>query len=246
MKPHLVSKALLAAGALSLAASPVALSTAYAQGYGDSYRDNGPPPDYNNGPPPQYYDNGPPPQEYNNGPPAGYDSAGPPPPPPGYQPPPDAALQRDQDERYARYAESWAQANCIRSGGNVAAGAVIGGLFGALVGSAVSGGRGGGTAAGALIGGTSGAAIAANSGGATSPGCPPGYVIRSNAPTFYYQGYGGPYYYAAPGWYRPWVWYDGRWIYRPYPYHSWYYNHYYRGDRWDRDRYHDQWGYDRR
>ena len=250
MKPHMVGKALIAVSALSLAASPIALSTASAQGYGDSYYNdgpNGPPPDYNNGPPPD--DNGPPSDyDYDNGPPPNYDSGGPPAPPPGYQPPPDAAQQREQDEHYGRYAEQWAQDYCVKSGGNVAAGAVIGGLFGALVGSAVGGPyhSGGGAAIGAAIGGTSGAAIAANSGGATSPGCPPGYVVRSDAPAFYYQAYGGPYYYAAPGWYRPWVWYDGRWSYRPYPYHAWDYNHYYRHDRWDHDRGHDRWDYDRR
>ena len=218
MKPHLASKALIAVGALSLAASPIALSTAYAQDNGDSYYDRGPPSDY--------------------------DNSEPPPPPPGYEEPADSAQLHQQDERYARYAEDWAQENCVKSGGNVAAGAVIGGLFGALVGSAVGGPghHGGGAAIGAAIGGTSGAAIAANSGGETSPGCPPGYHVRDEAPTFYYEGYGGPYYYAAPGWYHPWLWYDGHWLYRPYPYHAWYYDHYYRHDRdrWDRDRGHDR------
>jgi hypothetical protein len=35
--------------------------------------------------------------------------------------------------------------------------------------------------------------------------------------------------YAAPGWYRPWVWAGGRWAYRPYPYHRYYYRHYWAG-----------------
>ena len=50
-----------------------------------------------------------------------------------------------------------------------------------------------------------------------------------DAPGFAYGGYGTPYYYAAPEWYRPWYFYDGRWLYRPYPYHGWYYRHYYYG-----------------
>ena len=65
-----------------------------------------------------------------------------------------------------------------------------------------------------------------SSGGETSPGCPPGYVVRGDAPGFYYNG---PIYYAAPDWYHPWAFYGGRWVYRPYPYHTWYYNHYWRG-----------------
>ena len=42
------------------------------------------------------------------------------------------------------------------------------------------------------------------------------------APAFVY---GGPAYgvYAAPAWYNPWLWYGGRWVYRPYP--SWYWSH---------------------
>jgi hypothetical protein len=43
--------------------------------------------------------------------------------------------------------------------------------------------------------------------------------------------YPGPVYgdvvYAAPGWYDPWIWYGGHWIYRPYPYHRyWYHSHF--------------------
>ena len=248
MKSKFVTTVVIAASALSMAVSPIAIQAAaaqdqgygappppdqpppnqgYNQGYGQGDQ-GGPPPDDNGGPPPDgYYDNGQPPP-----PPPGYDGSAPPPPPPGYQPPPESAQQQAQDQRYAQYAQTWAQQNCVKSHGNVAAGAVIGGIFGALLGSAIGGPghHGGGAAVGAVIGGTSGAAIAADSGGnETSPGCPPGYVVRGGAPDFYYAGYGGPYVYAAPGWYRPWIWYGGQWTYRPYPYHVWYYRHYYRG-----------------
>jgi hypothetical protein len=55
--------------------------------------------------------------------------------------------------------------------------------------------------------------------------------VERGAPAFYYGADTGPYYYAAPGWYRPWVFYGGRWTYRPYPYHGWYYRHYRGGPR---------------
>jgi hypothetical protein len=188
----------------------------------------GPPPGYqgNNGPPPDY--NGPPPSDYANRPPPGYNGASPPPPPPGYNGQAQDAAQQAQDQRYAQYAERWAQENCVRAHGDVGAGAFLGGVFGALIGAGASGGRPGAVVAGAAIGGVSGAAIANSAGGdATSPGCPRGYVIRGGAPNFYYAG--GPYYYAAPGWYNPWVWGGGAWVFRPYPYHAWYYHNYWRG-----------------
>jgi hypothetical protein len=184
-------------------------------------QDYPPPPNYQGDQPPPG-DNGGPPPGYDQ-PPPGYDGNQAPPPPPGYNGGP-TPQQVAQDERYQREAEQWAQANCVKSHGNVAAGAVIGGIFGALIGGAATHGRGGGVAAGALIGGSSGAVIAAGSGGGTSPGCPPGYVLRDGAPPWAYDA---GYYYAAPGWYRPWVWYGDRWVFRPYPYHSWYYRHYY-------------------
>ncbi|MEJ0066606.1 MAG: hypothetical protein WDM85_15320 [Caulobacteraceae bacterium] len=160
--------------------------------------------------------------------PRGYSDGAPPPPPPGYNANAQDPAQQAADVHYANYAERWAEENCVRSRGNVAGGAFIGGLFGALIGAGISGGRGGGALAGAAIGGTTGAVIASSSGGdATSPGCPRGYVVRDGAPAFYYAG--GPYYYAAPGWYDPWIWYGGRWTFRPYPYHSFYYRHYWRG-----------------
>lgn len=162
---------------------------------------------------------------YANTAPHGYDGSQPPPPPPGYQASANDAAQRAADQRYEAYAEDWSQRYCVKSGGNAGAGAVIGGLFGALLGSSI-GGRGNHTA-GALIGGAAGAvggaAVGDASGRATSPGCPPGYVVRRDAPQFYYEGYGDPYYYAAPGWYQPWIFVGGRWSYRPYPYHNYYY-----------------------
>ena len=52
-------------------------------------------------------------------------------------------------------------------------------------------------------------------------GCPPGYYVRSGAPAFAYGG-GGYGVVVGPSWYNPWIWYSGRWVYRPYRY--WYFN----------------------
>lgn len=242
----------IVAGGLSLAAMSTAFGAASAQqqpypsnGY-DSQPPQGynqPPPGYGQQPPPGYgspppgYE-GAPPQGYANAapppppPPPGYDGSQLPPPPPGYQPGPEDAQQRARDQQYAAYAQQWSQANCVKAHGDAGAGAVIGGIAGALFGSAV-GGRGNhgtGALAGAAVGAVGGAAIAGSSGSnATSPGCPPGYVVRGGAPAFAYNYGPDPYLYAAPDWYRPWIFYDGAWVYRPYPYHVWYYGHYYGG-----------------
>jgi hypothetical protein len=170
----------------------------------------------------------PPPDSYTTTAPPGYIGTQVPPPPPGYQQDPVYAQQVEQDRHYEAYAEDWAQRYCVRSGNNAGSGAVIGGLLGALLGSSVAGrhDRGAGFAVGGVMGAVGGAAIGSASGGATSPGCPPGYVVRGGAPAFYFGGYGQPYYYAAPAWYRPWVFIDNRWTYRPYPYRGWYYRHY--------------------
>lgn len=161
-------------------------------------------------------------------PPPGYDGSQMPPPPPGYQPPAGYSSNDPQDRRYEAYAEDWAQRYCVRSGGNTAGGALIGGLFGALLGSSVAGyhNRGTGALVGGIAGAAGGAAVGDAQDNATSPGCPPGYVTRGGSPSFVYQDYGSPYYYAAPGWYRPWIFVGGRWTYRPYPYHAFYYGHY--------------------
>jgi hypothetical protein len=187
---------------------------------------------YNGGPPPGYDDQGGPPPGYDSAPPPGYDGTRPPPPPPGYQGDPNAAQQQAQDQQYAAYAQQWAQAYCVKAHGNTGEGAVIGGIAGALFGSAVAGrhSHGEGAVLGGLGGAGVGAAVAGSSNSnATSPGCPPGFVTRGGAPAFAYGG--GPYVYAAPGWYRPWVFYGGAWVYRPYPYHVWYYGHYRGGYR---------------
>jgi hypothetical protein len=242
-----VSKAVLVATTVSVLATsaPLAVAQDYGspppppQGYDQPPPgDNGPPPGSDNGgPPPPGYDNSQPPPGYDDSqpppPPPGYDGSAPPPPPPGYSAD-ESPQQQAQDQRYARYAQRWEQENCVQSHGNVAAGAIIGGVLGAVIGSAVGGrgNHGAGAFAGAAIGGTSGAVIASSSrGNETSPGCPPGYVVRDGAPDFYYAGYGGPYLYAAPGWYRPWVLYGDQWVFRPYPYHGFYYRHYYHGGR---------------
>jgi hypothetical protein len=218
--------------ALAVALSGAALCAggAWAQPY---YNNDEPPP-----PPPNDYNgqyNGP--QDYNNGPPGDqrYDQNGyedrsdqgayyNTPPPPGYQPnAQDTAPEaRYEDDRYAYAAEHWAAENCIQQrNANTAGGAVIGGILGAIIGGAATG-HGGGVAAGALIGGTTGAAIG-HSAAVNSPNCPPGYVLRAGAPAFYAPPVYGPgVVYAAPGWYDPWIWYGGHWIYRPYPYHRYY------------------------
>jgi len=124
MTSKLLNRLVIAASALSMAASPMAISAASAQdqGYGP---DNGPPQGYNG-------DQGPPP-------PPGYNGDQPPPPPPGYDPNEAPPQQGDEDQQYARQAESWAQTYCVKSHGNVAAGAVAGGIIGALIGSGVAG-----------------------------------------------------------------------------------------------------------
>jgi hypothetical protein len=53
-------------------------------------------------------------------------------------------------------------------------------------------------------------------------------VVRQGAPAFAYApapGYAYPYpptVVAGPGWYNPWVWAGGVWVYQPYRY--WYWN----------------------
>jgi len=168
-------------------------------------------------------------QDYANAPadlppPAGYDGTRPPPPPPGYQPGP--ADQDVRDQRYAVTAETWARDNCVKARNNTATGAVIGGVLGALLGNGLAGrhDRGAGTFAGAALGAVGGAAVGNSSSGDTSPGCPPGFVVRREATVYTYAE--PDYEYAAPGWYRPWVFVGNTWAYRPYPYHNWYYRTY--------------------
>ncbi|THD54211.1 MAG: glycine zipper 2TM domain-containing protein [Phenylobacterium sp.] len=144
------------------------------------------------------------------------------PPPPGYESQgavyDDRAQRADRDyaERYSR----WAQQYCVdRRDNHTAAGAIIGGILGAVIGSNVSGrhSRTGGSIIGGALGATAGAAIGANS--AESAECPPGYFIRTGAPGFAY-GPPPPY---GPAWYNPWFFEGGVWVYRPYRY--WYWTH---------------------
>ena len=167
----------------------------------------GPPP----GPPP-----GAPPGQYNV------------PPPPGYQPGDSqydtSAQARAEDDRYSYAAEQWAAQNCVaQRANNTAAGTVIGGILGALVGSSVAGrhDRGASTFAGAAVGAVAGGAIGSSA--SSNPNCPPGYGLRPGAAGFYPGPVYGPVIYAAPAWYDPWEWYGGPWIYRPYPYHRYWY-----------------------
>lgn len=186
------------------------------------YRGGGDERDYDQGPPPDR-DQGPPPEDQRDyGPPNGQYA----PSPPGWQygqsyDPRAQQYDRDYGQRYSY----WAARNCVdRRNGNTVAGAVIGGVLGAVIGSnlAERGSRGTGTVVGGALGAVAGGAIGNAS--TSNAGCPPGYVIRAGAPAFYYSGpaYGGAYY-AGPGWYQPWAWYDGHWMYRPY--RAWYYRH---------------------
>ncbi len=191
--------------------------------------------------PPPYYDD--------RRAPAGYDGTQPPPPPPGYQPEQNAQQLRDQDRYYAEQTQRWAAENCVKSRGDGVGGALLGGLLGAVIGHSIGsrGDKGTATVAGAVIGGVGGAAISDSSGRQTSPGCPPGYVVRRGVSVY---SYGPEYVYAAPAWYRPWVYYGNAWVYRPYPYRAYYYAHYrfvqrpgdwnghrewHRHDEWPRD-----------
>lgn len=158
-----------------------------------------------------------------------YGDADTPPPPEGYSESDreyaDSARAREEDRNYAEAIDRWAAENCVdRRNDNAAAGAIIGGIFGAIIGSQAAGrhDRGGGAFAGGVLGAMAGSAIGAS---ADSPGCPPGYVVRGGASPFYWSGFYGGYGYAAPPGYRPWIWTSGRWIYRPYPYHRYLYRY---------------------
>jgi hypothetical protein len=189
----------------------------------------GPPPSY--GPQPGY---GPPPP---GGPPVGPPSGQYAPPPPGYEG--QGAVYDDRAQNYDReYADrysQWAARYCVdKRNNNTAAGAIIGGILGAVVGSNVSGrhSKTGGSIIGGALGATAGAAIGSNS--ASSSSCPPGYYARSGAPGF---GYGPGPVYAGPAWYNPWFFERGVWVYRPYRYWYWTHDAYWRPGwrpgRWD-------------
>jgi hypothetical protein len=150
------------------------------------------------------------------------------PPPAGYsadtQRDDDSDTARAADERYAYQAEQWAAENCMEQRANsTAAGTVIGGLLGAIAGSGLAGR--GSHAAGAVVGGAAGAVAGGAIGRSSSPDCPPGYALRASPPAFD----PGPVYpdvvYVQPTWYDPWIWYGGHWIYRPYPYHRFWFRH---------------------
>ena len=187
------------------------------QGYGQ------PPPGY--GQPQQGY--GQPPPGYGQ-PPPGYDT-GAAPPPGQYAPPPGpdtssyAPAAQQYDQGYAAAYQQWAARYCVdQRNQNTAAGAIIGGALGALLGAGVAGhhNQGVGALAGGALGATTGAVIGSNSGAGGA--CPPNYVVAPGAPAFSYNGpvYAAPV--AAPGWYHPWIYSGGRWTYRPY--RSWYWD----------------------
>ena len=174
---------------------------------------------YRSGPPPGQYDSSDRDSRY--APPEGQYA----PPPPGaersgsvYD---DRAQQYDYD--YGRRYSDWAMRNCEqRRQDNAAAGAIIGGVLGAVIGGGMSGRHDHG--AGVVMGGALGAATGALIGSSSNApgGCPPGYVLRSGAGGFAYEGPASAVFWA-PAWYNPWVWNGGVWVYRPY--RSWYFSH---------------------
>ncbi len=150
------------------------------------------------------------------------------PPPTGYQSQSGRYVQTDraqaEDDQYREAAERWAAENCVaQRRENTTAGTVIGGLVGAIAGAGLAGHHDGGPAAvlGAGVGAAAGGTIAKNN----SPECPPGYVVRASPAPFYAPRFQPDVVYVAPAWYDPWVWYGGHWIYRPYPYHRFWFDH---------------------
>lgn len=148
-----------------------------------------------------------------------------------YAPPPAGAEANgsaydDRAQRYDRnYADqygAWASRYCVDRRSNTAAGALIGGVLGAVTGSGLAGR--GDHAAGAAIGGALGATAGAAVGANTRPAaCPPGYVVSASAPIYHYEPAYPPAVVYGPDWYDPWIWADGHWVYRPYRY--WYWTH---------------------
>ena len=219
-----VSTILAILSATALAVEPVvANAQATAGGYDQS---PAPPPSdqYPQDAPPQNL--GPPPQDANAGPAEGQYAPAPQgqygqlqSPPPYAQPPGGVQAYNYQVYQHAyrdwqvRYAQ-WATQNCLNQHArNTAAGALIGGSFGALLAAAIAApwAAAGWALFGGVLGASTGAAVAGNAG---SPYCPGGYVVRAGAPGFYY--YGGPAY--GPVYGSPWGWYGGRGYYRPYGY----------------------------
>ena len=124
-----------------------------------------------------------------------------------------AAAQPYYGDRYYAYDECrHERAN------NAVAGAIIGGIAGALIGHGVSGyhERGSGTAAGAVIGGTAGAAIGSSS------GCYHRHYYYYHRPRVYYYGEPRPYYAPPPYYYygRP-DYYPDYYYGRPYYDYGW-------------------------
>jgi hypothetical protein len=124
--------------------------------------------------------------------------------------------RRAYDERYRQWEaqrDAWAHNNCVnRKTGNTFAGALFGGILGAVAGSQL-GGRGERTeasVAGGALGAFTGGAIANSASGP----CPEGYAVADAAPpppaappqVGYGVGYYAPppaYYYPAPYYYGP-------------------------------------------
>lgn len=213
---------------LSTAAMVVEPAAASAQSAPYAYDQNGAPPANYQGPPPPQ-PQGPPPTPYHASPPPAQSGYAPPPAQygaPGYN---GGGYQQNYRDYQAQYAQ-WSAQNCTtQHSNNIAAGAIIGGVAGALMAASIAGWavRGAWVLFGGSLGLTAGALIGAST---SAPGCPSGYAVRSGAPPFYYGGpaypeggyYSQPAYaparYYGPGPSRDWMWMDGRWVRRPDPY----------------------------
>ena len=221
-----LSSAVVAQG--GIAAAQAGPPSSYGDAYGSQPNSYPPPPPRDQYPQDDRYRPDPPQDQY--GPPDRDSRYAPPegqyaPPPPGaersgsvYD---DRAQQYDYD--YGRRYSDWAARYCVeRREDNAAAGAIIGGVLGAVIGGGMSGRHDHG--AGVVVGGALGAATGALIGSSSQApgGCPPGFVLRSGAAPFPYEGPAAGVFWA-PAWYNPWVWNGGVWVYRPY--RSWYFSH---------------------
>ncbi len=179
----------------------------------DPDRDAGPPP---GGPPAESWAGAPPPRQYAPPPQTagGPDFGG-----SGHYAPPYQPAYAEQQARYAQ----WAAQNCAsQHNNNATAGAIFGGVAGALMGFSLAGwaARGAWT----LFGGTMGAALGSVVGSSTNnDACRNGQAAWAG--TAYGPGpvaYAPPVYAAGPAWRPaptgPWVWTGDHWAHRPYGY----------------------------
>jgi hypothetical protein len=108
-----------------------------------------------------------------------------------------AAAAQSYDSRDGYYYE---QQRChAKKSTNGTAGAVLGGIAGAILGSNVA--HGGGRTGGAIIGGVAGAAVGSNVGRNGTNCDARGYYYNNTSPAGYYDRYGTYHYYNNNGYY---------------------------------------------